>query len=96
MTFRRQENAQDIWRATVRENSALLSEVPAEALSSEEAFRGYVTNGVYGASRLSPPVSALSPKALEDLWTFINVKAQFDMDATLFDNFNAAFARKGR
>jgi len=96
MAFRRKENAHDLWRATVRQSSDLLSELPAEALSSEEAFRGYVTNGFYRERRLTPPVSALSPKALEDLWTFINVKAQFDMDATLFDDFKAAYARMAR
>ena len=93
MGFRRQENAHDVWRATVQENVALLRELPTEALSNEEAFRAYLTNGVYGGSRLSPSVTALSVMALDDLWAFINVKAKFDMDATLFTDFNAAFAR---
>ena len=71
----------------------MLRELPAEALSNEEAFRGYVTNGVYRGSRLSPPVTALSAKALDDLWTFINVKAKFAMSAALFDDLNAVYAR---
>lgn len=93
MTFRRQENAHDVWRTIVQESAALLRGLPIEALSNEEAFRAYVTNGVYRGSRLSPPVTALSAKALDDLWTFINVKAKFDMAAALFDDFNAAFSR---
>jgi hypothetical protein len=35
----------------------------------------------------------LSPGALDDLWNFINKRAQFDMDATLFGDFNEAFKR---
>lgn len=77
----------------VRDNEDLLGDLPREALANERAFRGYVTNGAYRGVNFSPAVSKLSSRALNDLWTFINHKAEFDMDAQRFDEFNAAFAR---
>lgn len=94
MSFRRKENSHDIWLSMVRESSDLLTELPAGALASEEAFRGYMTNGTYREVRFSPQVSELSRKALDDLWTFINHKTELDMDAILFDDFNDAFRAK--
>jgi hypothetical protein len=76
----------------VRENEALLRALPPGALVNEQAFRGYATNGLYRGAKLSPTVFELSPQALKDMWTFINHRAQFDMDATLFDDFHAAIA----
>jgi hypothetical protein len=91
MSFRRKHNRADMWTEIVAENKQLLSELPPAALRSEQAFRDYVTSGVHAAVAFSPSVESLSPRALEDLWTFINHKAQFDMDAVLFESFNSAF-----
>jgi hypothetical protein len=93
MRFRRETSSHDVWRQVVRQYAALLKELPPQALVNEQAFRGYVTNGVYRGTKLSPTVFELSPGALDDLWNFINNRAQFDMDATLFDDFNEAFKR---
>jgi hypothetical protein len=91
MSFRRKPNAHDWWLTVVRENTALLTELPPEATANEAAFRDYVTKGVHRDMPLAPSVFDLSTQALDDLWAFINRKAQFDMDATLFDDFNEAF-----
>jgi hypothetical protein len=94
MTFRRRTNSHDRWLSIVRENAALLSELPHLATATEAAFRDYVTRGVSRDIPLTPSVFELSTTALDDLWTFINQKAHFDLDATLFDDFNEAFRRQ--
>ena len=91
MSYRRAINAHDWCRAAVRENEALLRELPTGALANESAFRDYVTRGVHRDVRLAPSVFELSPRALNDLKTFMRDKAQFDMDTMLFDHFNEAF-----
>jgi hypothetical protein len=93
--FRRETNRHDWWNRLVQENAELLSHVPKEALVRENAFRDYVTSGAHRGVRFSPSVFELSEQSLEDLWTFINRRAQFDMDAGLFDDFNEAFRRRG-
>ena len=93
MSFRRRSNAHDRWAALVRESSDLHSEVPRAALARESAFRDYVTSGVHRGTKFAPSVFELSPDALTKLWTFINHRARFDMDASLFDDFNEAFRR---
>lgn len=94
MSFRRKENAHDIWKSRVLENAALLTSLPSEAIESEQTFRDYVTHGVQHGSSLAPSVLELNPKALDDLATFIDHKAQFDMDAMLFDDFKEALRRR--
>ena len=91
MSFRRSRNSHDLWRALVHENADLLAQLPPKALESEQIFRDYVTRGVHDGLPLTPSVFELSPAAVENLWRFINHKAQFDMDATLFDDFNEAY-----
>ena len=93
MSFRKTFNRHDGWRVVVRENCDLLREVPTAALANEYAFRDYVTRGTHRDAILTPSVFELSRKAIDDLWTFINCKAQFDMDAILFDHFNEAYRR---
>ena len=75
----------------VQENGVLLTELPHEATANEAAFRDYVTKGLHRGRPMVPSVFDLSTQALDDLWTFINTKAEFDMDASLFDDFNEAF-----
>lgn len=96
MSFRRKSNGHDLWSALVRENAALLVDVPRGALIRESAFRDYVTRGSHRGVELSPSVFELSAESLAKLWTFINHRAQFDMDASLFDDFNEAFRRSRR
>jgi hypothetical protein len=91
MSFRRKTNSHEWWREVVRENAALLRDVPATAVSNKPAFCDYVTRSEHKGLKLSPSVFELSSQALDDLWTFINYKAQFDMDAICFDHFNEAF-----
>jgi len=91
MSFRRKSNAHDNWHALVRTNASLLDALPPKAIASEAAFRDYVTSGAHRDVVFAPGVSELPANALLDLWTFINHRAQFDMDATLFDSFNSAF-----
>jgi hypothetical protein len=71
-----------------------LSHVPTKALVREDAFRDYVTRGAHRGVRFSPSVFELSRESLADLWTFIQHRAQFDMDAIGFDDFNEAFRRR--
>ena len=92
MSFR-SASRHDIWNGLVQNNRTLLSELPREALANKEAFRDYVTSGTHRRVVLKPSVFELSSEAITNLWTFINQKTQFDMDATLFDNFNEAFRR---
>ncbi len=89
--FRRTSNSHDRWCTLVQENAHLLADIPRGALSREIAFRDYVTRGVHRGVRFSPSVFDLSTESLESLWTFIQHRAQFDMDAALFDDFNEAF-----
>jgi len=93
MTFRRQGNRHDWWVQVVNDNVPLLAQVPASAVATEGAFRDYVTRGTHNGVAFDPAVFALSPNALDDLWVFINHKAQFDMDASRFDDFNTAFRK---
>jgi hypothetical protein len=93
MTFRRGSNSHERWCALVRDNADLLADLPRGALVRENAFRDYVTRGVHRGVRLSPSVFELSPESLEKLAIFIGHRAQFDMDALLFDDFNEAFRR---
>lgn len=94
MGFRRETNRHDRWVRLVRENAELLSHVPKEALVREDAFRDYVTRGAHRGVQFSPSVFELSEQSLADLWTFITHRAQFDMDAIRFDDFNEAFRRR--
>ena len=52
-----------------------------------------MTDGVLPDPQGGPPVKldALSSNQLKELWVFINHKAQFDMDASLFEAFNKEF-----
>lgn len=93
MAFRRKENKHDSWERIVRQNKDLLHDLPSEAIRSEESFRGYMTDGHYRGRRFDRPVSELSSKALEDLWTFINHKTEFDMDVLYFVDFRSALER---
>lgn len=93
MSFRRNINSHDAWRILVRENAGLLMELPREALANEKIFRDYVTHGTHDGVKLEPSVFELSSKSLDELWIFINHKAQFDMDAILFEDFNEALRR---
>src|SRR5262245_39624346 len=94
MSFRRQLNRREWWLAVVDDGKELLREVPESALANEAAFRDYVTRGLHRGVRFSPCVFELSSAALDDLYSFINRVAKFDMDALLFDDFNEAFQRK--
>lgn len=85
-----------MWLSLVRKNASLLSELPPEATASEAAFRGYATLGMIDGKSMIPSVFDLSAEALDDLWAFINHRAQFEMDATLFDYFNEAFTLRHR
>ena len=93
MAFRRSLNSQDWWRDLVRQNRVLLDELPRRATANEQTFRDYLTSGTARGIPLSPSVFELSPRALNDLWTFVHDKAHFDFDASLFDDFDAAFRR---
>jgi hypothetical protein len=94
MSYRKSYNYHDGWLSIIKENGELLSGLPKEALTSEKAFRDYVTIGSHRGKEFKPTVRELSASALNDFLDFINSKAQFDMDATLFDAFNAAFRQK--
>jgi len=94
MTFRRAGNRHDWWTKVVRENAQLLRQVPASAIATEAAFRDYVTGSIHRGVAFEPTVFALDRRALDDLWDFIQRKAQFDMDASFFDDFNAAFRKQ--
>ncbi len=96
MSYRPEKSSHDFWRDVVRDNESLLTVLPREALANERAFRGYVTNGRYRDVKFAPSVFELSAPALEQLWTFIQHKAQFDMDAIGFDDFNSAIAQARR
>ena len=72
----------------MEENKALLQALPSAALINEKAFRSYLTSVVYGDVTFKPAISELSPSVFEDLAFFVLHKAQFDLDATLFENFN--------
>jgi hypothetical protein len=96
MSFRRISNSNDRWLSVVRDSTSLLSGLPSVAVASEAEFRDYMTRGMVDGRPVVPSVFDLSPQALDDLWTFVNHKAQFDMDATLFDNFNKAFQLRHR
>jgi hypothetical protein len=91
--FRKKSSRHEWWSALVQENAELLVDVPRGALIREIAFRDYLTRGVHRGVRLSPSVFELSARALGQLWTFIQHRAQLDMDAALFDDFNEAFRR---
>jgi hypothetical protein len=91
MSFRKCLQRHDNWKSVVAENSELLEGLPIEALKSEAAFRSYVTRSTDGEQELRPSVFDLDAEALERLWTFINHKVSFDMDAGLFDAFNQAY-----
>jgi hypothetical protein len=49
---------------------------------------------VQNGKAFAPTVFQLVPEALDDLWTFIQHKVLFDMDAILFEDFNEAFRRR--
>jgi hypothetical protein len=93
MSFRRKFNTHDLWCALVRENEALLCELPTGALANMAVFRDYVTRGVHRDVALSPSVFQVSAKARRDLHTFMHKKAYFDMEVGNFDHFNEAFRR---
>lgn len=93
MGFRRESNRHDWWAKLVAENSELLADLPRGALIREIAFRDYVTTGVHRDVRFAPSVFDLATPSLDRLWDFIQRRAQFDMDASLFDDFNEAFRR---
>lgn len=95
MSFRKTGNRHGIWADLVAENRDLLVDLPREALSSEAAFRDYVTRGRHRGVAFNPMVFELSRDSLDRLWTFINHRAQFDMDAANFEHFNDAFRRRG-
>lgn len=94
MSFRKSFNHHDGWLSLVRENEELLSSLPKDALASEKAFRDYVTIGSHRGIEFKPSVHELSAAALNNLFHFINHKTHFDMEASLFDAFNAAFRKK--
>jgi hypothetical protein len=96
MSFRRKSNSHDLWLSVVRESASLLSGLPPEAIASEARFRDYVTRGMIDGRSVAPSVFDLSPQSLDDLFTFMHHKRQFDMDVTLFDNFNEAFRLRHR
>lgn len=96
MSFHRISNSHDLWLSVVRDGSSLLFGLPSAAVASEAAFRDYMTGGMVDGRPVVPSVFDLSPQALDGLWMFVNHKAQFDMDATLFDNFNKAFQLRHR
>lgn len=95
MSYRRKQNRREWWLRVVGENRALLQHLPAQALVSEASFRDYLTRGVHGGVRLSPELSGLPAVVLQDLWVFVQHKACFDMDVTLFDEFNKAYRQRG-
>lgn len=90
LSFRRSNNRLDEWKTLVAENADLLASLPDEALTDESSFRSYVTHGIVRGARVQPSVPELSPDAVEALWVFVNHKAAFDMDASLFDDLNTA------
>lgn len=94
MSFRKSHTQHDDWRSVVEANRALLEGLPIGALKSENAFRSYLTRSTDGYQELEPRVLDLDAGALERLWTFINHKVPFDMDALLFDDFNSAFRHR--
>jgi hypothetical protein len=91
MSFRRKSNSHDIWLSVVQESASLLSTLPSRVIASEAAFRDYMTRSTLEGRSVSPSVFDLSPRALDDLFSFMNRRAQFDMDIALFDDFNEAF-----
>ena len=95
MGFRKSWNRHENWLRLLREQADLLLDVPRAAVASESAFRDYVTRGAHRGARFSPSVFDLSPEALKKLATFVD-RAQFDMDAMLFDDFNEALRRSRR
>jgi hypothetical protein len=96
VSYRRRASKHDLWTSVVEASDDLLAEVPAGALSSEAAFRDYLTRGVHRGVAYRPTVFELDAAALDKLWCFINERAQLDMDATLFDDFNEAFRARDR
>ncbi len=95
MSFRRTNNRYDNWKTLVAENADLLASLPNAAIANESSLRSYVTNGTLHGIGIHPAVHELSPEAVDALWTFVHHKAEFDMDASLFDDLNAVF-RRGR
>lgn len=93
MSFRKNQNAHDLWKSIVEKNRDLLSPVPLAAIASEAAFRNYLTRSVHRDVQFSPSVCELSKAAVDDLWTFIVHKTEFDMDILYFDDFNEAFRK---
>jgi hypothetical protein len=89
VSFRRTLNRHDLWRELLAEHVGLLDALPRGARETEAAFRDYVTSGTHRGVAFSPSVDELSVEAFEALSRFINHEAQFDMDASLFDSFNA-------
>lgn len=94
MSFRKSHNQHNDWRSVVEANRPLLEGLPIAALKSADTFRSYVTRSTDGHQELEPRVFELDAAALERLWTFINHKGLFDMDALLFDDFNRAFRER--
>jgi hypothetical protein len=88
VSFRRMNNRHDNWKTLVAENADLLVSLPEVALADESSFRSYVTHGILHGIKIHPTVPELSPEAVDALWTFVNHKAAFDMDASLFDDLN--------
>ena len=94
MSFRRKHNSSLLWKSLVEENKALLAALPSGALVNEQAFRGYLTSGVYRDVKFRPSIFELSSSALDDLVFFVHHKAQFDLDTILFEDFNQALCSR--
>ena len=94
MSFRRTSNKHDWCTHLVHASADLLEDLPRDALASEAAFRDYVTHGVHRDVPFCPSVTELSPESLDKLWSFIHHRAQFDMDASLFESFNGAYRNR--
>ncbi len=92
MSFRRATNRHDIWTKLVSDYRDLLNGLPSEAVQTELGLREYLTRSTHAGKPLAPAVSELAPDTLHRVWKFLD-HAQFDMDAVLFDDFNAAFRR---
>jgi hypothetical protein len=96
MSYLKSTSRHDRWLSVVAASEDLLATIPRGALVNEAAFRDYLTRGAHCGTVHRPTAFELDADALERLWLFIHDRAQFDMDATLFDHFNEALRARGR
>ena len=96
MSFRRNTNRHDFWVDICAEYSDLVASLPRCIFESEKHFRNFATRGTArdGEGVVIVSLANLTDEQINGLWDFIQNGAQFDMDASLFDAFNAEFRNR--